>query len=183
VQHSFIEPKTVFRIRKADAVVLPGELLFREVQRFRDTWLWPALLIPTVIAALYVSWVVIKVLVFDDSEGGFARDAATIGIALYVLKGFGSLIALLYAARLEVEVRTAGLFMRLAPFQRKFRHVPADELRAAEVETAPLQVRLGWRVYAVKGNRAVRLVTTTGHRMMIGSQNPDALSAALSGTA
>jgi len=175
--------KTVFRFfKKADAVVLPGELLFREVQRFRDTWLWPALLIPAVLASLYVIWVLIDVFVLSDSKASMGKDALALGIAFYILKGFGSLIAILYAARLEVEVRTVGLFVRVAPFQRKFRHVPADELRSAEVHSAELRPRRGWRVYAVRGGRGIELVTTSGHRFLIGTQQPEALTAALAAT-
>jgi len=96
-----------------------------------------------------------------------------------LLVGIGSLIALLYAARLEIEVRTAGLFVRIAPFQRKFRHVPAEELRGADIQSARLRVRRGWRIYAVKGAKAVQLRTTTGHQMLIGTQEPDLLAAAL----
>ena len=159
--------------------VLPGDLLFREVQRFRDTWLWPALVIPALIATVYVLYVVVKVFFFEDGDGGWGKNAVALGVAFYVLKGFGSLIALLYAARLEIEVRTAGLFIRIAPFQRKFRHVPADELRDADVRSARLFVRRGWRIYAVKGAQAVQLKTRTGHQMLLGTQEPDRLAAAL----
>lgn len=168
----------MFRFKRPELAALPGDLIFREVQRFRDTWLWPALVVPAVIASIYVIYIVIRA-VFLEGEGGFARHAVTLGLAFYVVKGFGSLIVLLYAARLEVEVRTAGLFVRIAPFQRKFRHVPAQELRNAQVESARLNVRRGWRIYAVKGAKAVMLRTTSGHRMQIGSQEPEQLAAAI----
>ena len=165
--------------RKPTMVALPGDLIFREIQRFRDTWLWPALVIPAVLASLYVVYVLIKVFFLEDTAGGFARNAVGLGIAFYVLKGFGSLMALLYAARLEIEVSTAGLFFRIAPFQRKFRHVPAEELRDADVQSARLPVRRGWRIYAVKGAKAVQLRTKTGHQMLLGTQHPDRLAVAL----
>lgn len=169
----------MFRFKRAPLAPLPGELIFREVQRFRDTWLWPALVIPAVLASLYVIYIVIRAIFLHEGEGGFAKHAVTLGLAFYVVKGFGSLIVLLYAARLEVEVRTAGLFVRIAPFQRKFRHVPAEELRDAEVDSARLRVRRGWRIYAVKGAKAVQLSTRSGHRMLIGSQQPEELAAAI----
>lgn len=169
----------MFPFRKTAAVALPGDLIFREVQRFRDTWLWPALLVPAVLASIYVIYIVIRVFFFNEGEGGFARNAVALGIAFYILKGFGSLIALLYAARLELEVRTVGLFVRVAPFQRKFRHVPAEELKEADVQSARLRMRRGWRIYAVKGARAVQLRTRSGHQMLIGTQEPDQLLAAL----
>jgi hypothetical protein len=168
----------VFRLRKTKATSLEGELLFREVQRFRDTWLWPALLAPAVLASLFVIYVMVEA-VFLDDDGIVARDAVALGICFYILKGFGVLIVGLYAARLEVEVRSGGLYLRLAPFQIKHRHIPSEQLRRAEIKGAPRKWRRGWRVYGVKGRDAVEVVTPDGQRFLIGTQQPGELAAAL----
>jgi hypothetical protein len=60
--------------------------LFREVQRFRDTWLWPALLAPVVLASAFVLYVAVEV-VFLDDDGIVARDAVALAICFYILKG------------------------------------------------------------------------------------------------
>ncbi len=169
----------MFRLRKSKAAPLEGELLFREVQRFRDTWLWPALLTPVVLASLFVTYVMVEA-VFLDDDGIVARDAVALGICFYILKGFGVLILALYAARLEVEVRSGGLYLRLAPFQLKHRHVPSEELRRAEIRSAPRRRRKGWRVYGVKGREAVEVDIPGGQRFLIGTQLPNELAAALS---
>jgi hypothetical protein len=169
----------VFRLRKTKAASLEGELLFREVQRFRDTWLWPALLTPAVLASAFVIYVMVEA-VFLDDDGIVARDAVALGICFYILKGFGVLIVALYAARLEVEVRSGGLFLRVAPFQIKHRHITSDQLRRAEIRGGSRQWRRGWRVYGVKGRDAVEVVIPDGQRFLIGTQQPVELAAALS---
>jgi hypothetical protein len=174
---------TVLSFKKGAAVDLPGNLLFREVQRFRETWLWPVLLIPAVLASLYVIFVMVETLFLDEEKGTLAGDAAALALSFYILKGFGALIALLYALRLEIEVRSAGLFVRFAPFQRKFRHVPAADLRSAEVRDARWQWRPGWRVYGLKGTQAVELITPNGHRFLIATTHPSQLAEALAAAA
>jgi hypothetical protein len=157
-------------------------LIFTEVQRFRDTWLWPALLAPAIIASLFVSYVVVEA-VFLDDDGIMARDAFALGICFYVLKGVGVLVLALYAARLEIEVRSAGLFIRLAPFQRKHRHVTNEQLRKAVIRRVVRGRRKGWRSYGMKGKEAVELVTSNGDRLIIGTQQPAKLVEALSSQA
>jgi len=169
----------VFSFRKVAAVDLPGEPLFREVQRFRETWLWPALLVPAVLASLYLVFVMVETLFLDEDKGTLAGDAMALAVSFYILKGFGALIALLYGLRLEIEVRSAGLFVRFAPFQRKFRHIPAADLRLAEVRHTRWQWRGGWRVYGLKGTEAIELVTPNGHRFLIGTTQPMQLAEAL----
>lgn len=168
----------MLRLRRAPRKELPGELIFSEVQRFRDTWLWPALLAPAIVAALFVSYVMVEA-VFLDDDGIIARDAVALGICFYVLKGVGVLVVALYAARLEIEVRTAGLYIRLAPFQRKPRHVSNEQLRQAVIRRAARQRRKGWRLYGMKGKEAVELATPAGDRLIIGTEQPAALAEAL----
>jgi hypothetical protein len=167
----------VFR-RKVRPPALQGELLFREVQRFRDTWLWPALLTPAVLASAFVIYVGIEVAFLDD-DGIVARDAVALAICFYILKGFGVLIVALYAARLEVEVRSDGLYWRMAPFQMKHRHVSREQLQTAQIRSSARQWRRGWRVYGVKGRDAVEVVIPNGQRLLIGTQQPGELAAAL----
>jgi hypothetical protein len=109
--------------------------------------------------------------------------AFALGISLYVLKGVGVLVLALYAARLEVEVRSAGLFIRLAPFQRKHRHVSNEQLRKAVIRRVARGRRKGWRSYGMKGKEAVALVTSNGDRLIIGTQQPAQLVEALSSQA
>jgi hypothetical protein len=162
--------------RKVAAAGLPGDLLFREVQRFRDTWLWPVLLVPAVLASLYVIYVIVETLFLDKAEDTLIGAAAALAVSLYILKGFGALIALLYSLRLEIEVRSAGLFVRFAPFQRKFRHIPAAELQSAQVRGTRWKWRWGWRVYGLKGNDAIELITPSGHRFLIATAQPAQLN-------
>ena len=173
----------MFRRKKAAAVDLPGELLFREVQLLRQTWLMPILVIPAILASLYIGFVMIEMVFLDDKEGSLAGDAAVLAICFYILKGFGVMIALLYAAKLEIEVRSAGLFVRFRPFQWKYRHFPAADLRQAEVRGAAWSWRRGWRVYGLNATGAVEVITLDGHRVLIGTREPSKLAEALQAAA
>jgi hypothetical protein len=168
----------VFRLRKSKASSPEGDLLFREVQRFRDTWLWPVLVTPAVLASAFVIYVMVEA-VFLDDDGIVARDAVALGICFYILKGFGVLILGLYAARLEVEVRRGGLYLRFAPFQLKHRHVSSDQLKRAEIRSTSRKRKKGWRMYGVKGRHAVEVSIPNGQRLLIGTQQPGELAAAL----
>jgi hypothetical protein len=169
----------VFRRKKAAAADLPGELLFREVQLLRHTWLWPVLVVPAMLASLYIGFVMVETVFLDEKDGSLAADAAVLAICFYILKGFGVMIALMYAAKLEIEVRSAGLFVRFRPFQWKYRHFPAAELHAAEVRGTEWSWRRGWRVYGLNATAAVEVVTPKGQRVLIGTREPSKLAAAL----
>lgn len=165
------------------------DVLFREVQRFKDTLVWPLIVVPIVAACVYVLYVVARTLIFHGGDGpGMVTAAAVLGVAFYTIKGFAWLAILCYAARLEVEVRHDGLYLRLLPFQFKPRHVPWSEIERADITSYRVFSRPGgrgylrgrqWRAWTVRGNEGVQLVTRDGRRLLIGSQAPQQLAAAI----
>jgi hypothetical protein len=91
---------------------------------------------------------------------------------------------------LVTEVRTNGVYVRLAPIQRSFRRIDSeviDEVRTAEYSASTYG---GWHwglrtapggntVYRLRGRRGVELVESDGTKTFIGSQQPDELRAAI----
>jgi hypothetical protein len=91
-----------------------------------------------------------------------------------------------FGVRLVTEVRDGALYVRLAPLP--FRRIPLETIRSAEVRTyRPLAefggwgIRHGWQgmAYNARGNRGVQLVLANGRRVLVGSQTPEGLLAAL----
>ncbi|MFH1144331.1 MAG: DUF6141 family protein [Candidatus Eisenbacteria bacterium] len=157
-------------------------MLFREVQRMRSAWVWGLVLIsPTVL--LYA---VLRQIVWDHPFGDHPAPDGLL-IVMAVVFGLG-LPVLFWILRLETEVRADGLYVRYFPFHPSFRRIPIEGLRRWEVRTySPIREYGGWgirqgrrgRAYNASGNRGVELEFNSGERILIGSQHPDQLAAAL----
>lgn len=91
---------------------------------------------------------------------------------------------------LVAEVRNDGLYVRLAPLQRSFRHVPATEIASVDVTTYSAASYSGWHwgyrralggntVYRLRGDRGVELTLEDGETLFVGSQSPAELEAAI----
>jgi hypothetical protein len=162
---------------------------YSERQYFRQDWLWALLLVSSVPAAIVV------VAVLHDS-GGLTTDAAFWIVAVLSLV-FGPIVAFYYA-RLEVSVDEDGLALRLWPLQLRQRLVPCTDIEAVRtVDISPMGdfggvgvrydlsvyrwgVRIGEPVgYVVSGDRGVRIDRTNGRDLVVTTEDPRALAAAL----
>ncbi len=108
-------------------------------------------------------------------------------VAVAVVVGLG-IPLLLWATRLSVRVEPGHLRIRFFPFRR--RDIPLSEIARWEVRTyRPIREYGGWGIrysltgagwaYNVSGNRGVQLGFTDGGRLLLGSQHPEELAAAL----
>lgn len=145
---------------------------FTEEQRFRQPWIW----------ILFAGDVVLVVGIVS-----IVSAWNIVGITTLVLV-FGGLSALLFSANLTTQVRNDGLYVRYFPFHRSWRKISLDNVSSIEArEYSPLREYGGWgirgaaknRAYNVSGNRGVQLVYEDGRRLLIGSQKPDELLAAI----
>ena len=165
------------------------DVVFRDVQRFTQRWLW-ALIVVAVLAAvgLFV-WGMVQQLVFGETWGD--RPMSDTGLAvtgtLCILFHLG-IIALFAFCKLITEVRSDGLYIRLVPFHLSFRRIPLDDLESfAALTYRPIREYGGWgikggrggRAYNVSGDRGVRLNYGTGRHIMIGSQRAEELAEAI----
>jgi hypothetical protein len=92
--------------------------------------------------------------------------------------------------RLVTEVRSDGLAVRIAPFQRSFRTESFDGIESVDVATYDASEHGGWhwgvRVgptgntsYRLSGGDGVRLELADGETLFVGSQRPAELAAAI----
>jgi hypothetical protein len=147
-----------------------GAVLFRETQRFlRNRW--------AVIGALAA---VVGGCAPLAAMG--ATPAAFLGIAV----GLG-VAALLVFGALHTEVRPDGLYVRFVPFTRQHRFDWSEIVSAEARRYRPILEYGGWgirwsgkgKAYNVHGDRGVQLVLADGRRLLIGSQEAEALARAI----
>jgi len=147
---------------------MDGEPVFREVQHFRQPWLIGLLagVVAIEVAVLFV-----------------AGWRALPGIAI----GVGA-TALMLATHLATEVSPAGISLRFYPFHRRGRTIAFEEIAQHYPRRyRPIAEYGGWgirgigrdRAYNVSGDRGVQLELVDGRRILIGSQRPDELDAAI----
>jgi hypothetical protein len=122
---------------------MANEPPFRETQRMRQPWIWGFLLLTT-----------IPVFVFNSVAGGV--------IVLLVA-------AFLYSIQLITEVRTDGIYVRLAPVHRSFRRFPFEQIEGVE------RTQFGLLTYGGIGVRwtpnTVAYMTTRGNGIKIIREN------------
>ena len=113
-------------------------------------------------------------------------------IFLAVFVGIGvpiAITALFLLLKLQTEVRTDGLYVRFFPFHIHFKRFAAEDLSEYHArQYKPIREYGGWgircslrngRAYNVSGNKGVQLVFKSGKKLLIGSQKPDELEAAI----
>jgi hypothetical protein len=138
--------------------VMERDPLFREVQRFRQRWIWALL-------------------------GGIALLMLVLGpIAWGGLVVIGAVAGLVYSLRLRTEVRGDGIYLKMWPLHRSFRRIAWSEIERCEVrQYNPIREFGGWGIrwvpgklaYNVRGNRGVWIERTTGRAVLVGSQDPE----------
>lgn len=135
---------------------------FREVQRFRQRWLWAVVV------------------------GGGLVSAVTGGPVGVLVAAV--LVAFVWSLRLVTEVRDDGLYVRFAPFHRSFRRVAWSEVESVEsTRYRPLREYGGWGIrwrpgtvaFSVSGSRGVLVERPDDRDLLVGSQRPDELATAI----
>ena len=152
-------------------------VIFREVQRFRQAWIWVLLLL--VLLALTV-----------PVMGGMLGPLVSL---VMVIAGAG-LIWLFFVMRLVTEVHPDGIYLGFFPFSsQKIMYTTIVDHRVREYR--PIREYGGWgirfnrsgRAYTVSGNLGVQLELSNGKGLLIGTQDPNellrAIGSAVSGRA
>lgn len=159
--------------------------IFREVQRFRQTWLWALVFITAVFA-----WFAFIYELFDSPSLSGQDSEIWLTALVWVLVGLG-VPALIILCKLVIEVRRDGLYYRYHPFHRKTHHIARDEIKTSAARTyRPIVEYGGWgmrgawkkgggRAYNVYANRGLQLELVDGKRVLFGSQHADELAAAV----
>ncbi len=157
------------------------DLLFREVQHFRQTWLWMIVLL---IPVAYII-AVIDLMILNESS-----DTESFSAMLVILIGMvfaAGIPGLMYSANLITEVRQGGIYIRFSPFHRTFRKVSQDVSEYEIREYNAIREYGGWGLrggnkngaYNVSGNTGLQLKFSNGNKLLIGTRKPDELIMAI----
>lgn len=167
-----------------------GDPLFREIQYFRQAWIWLLLVACGLLCGVF--WYYSHP---GHSAGGGLRFAdspesawaLSLGLGIQTIV-WGLVMLVMYKTNLNTEVRSDGLYIRFFPFHWSFRRVD-EGAESYEVQTyRPIMDYGGWglrwgpkgRAYNVSGNRGVLIRFKTKKRtLMIGSQRPEELLGAI----
>ena len=140
------------------------KLRFREVQRFRQPWIW----------ALLGGLSIFMLVLGPISWGGLVVVAVV--------------ATLLYSLRLQTEVRADGIYLKMWPIHRSFRRISWSEIERYESKQySPLRQFGGWGIrwapgkvaYNVSGDRGIWIERTNGRAVLIGSQFPEEFASAI----
>lgn len=154
--------------------------LFREIQRFRQWFFW----VPILVVTGVVWWQFVQQVILDHPQGTQPIPDWVAWI-LAIVFGLG-FPAFALVVRLITEVRPGLLSVRLVPFGSK--RIPMRGIKSAQArEYSPMREFGGWgirisrdgRAYNAYGKTGVQLVLTDESRMLIGTQQPEELLAAL----
>lgn len=157
-------------------------LLFREVQQFRQPWIWFVLLCSS-LAALTAAFT--PFFLTDSWEENAVLNIILIGFGII----FGLFFPILfYAAKLVTEVRTDGLYVSFYPLLFHRIKIPFESVVKSEVQKYhPLRDYGGWgirygpkgKAFNVSGDRGVLIELTNGETILIGSHQPEQLASLL----
>ncbi|MBD2543110.1 DUF6141 family protein [Planktothricoides raciborskii] len=157
-------------------------LLFREVQQFRQPWIW-IVLTGTSVTAL---WAALSPF-FLDSDWQDHWVLHIILILFGLIFGIG-LPWVFYVTKLVTEIRSDGLVISFypllfSPIKIYFKNMQ----NCTAIKYKPLQEYGGWGVrlgakgtaYNVSGNRGVQIELINGSKILIGSKKSEVLAATI----
>lgn len=165
------------------------DILFEEVQQFRQTWVW-MIAIPSSLLVLGIfAYGVYKQILLGRPWGD--RPMSDAHLILVALSGSALAVGLLWlfhAMKLVVRVSRGRLCVRFFPFVN--RTIPLEQIARREARIYhPIREYSGWGVryggrrrgwaYTVSGNFGVQLELKNGKRILIGSRRADELVSAM----
>jgi hypothetical protein len=166
----------------AAAVPKGAPHIFREVQRLAEYRIW----LPIALIAGATWYEFLRRIAFDDPTVPHSVPDWAV-VILTVIFGVGTPLFGLLAMRLVTEVYPGLLTVRLTPFPRA--RLPMQVIKIAQIrEYSALREYRGWgvkvnrrngRAYTARGNKGVQMVLANESLLLIGTQQPKELMAAL----
>lgn len=161
------------------------DLIFREVQTFSSTLRW------LLVVFMAVSVVIFAIALWETITNPETPNTLVPTLLSIIAMAIPIAVTILFfILKLETEVRSDGLYLRFYPFHIRYKKFTADNLQQHYSRRyRPILEYGGWgircsftgkgKAYNVSGNKGVQLVLTNGKKLLIGSQKPDELAAAI----
>lgn len=160
-----------------------SETYFKETQRFKQWWI---IIILIAIFGIWI-WGIIQQIIFEIPFGN--RPVSNLGLILIGIIALLPLI-LVFSFKMVTEIRDNGIYYRLFPITR-FKKIKPDEIKEWTVaEYNPVKEFGGWGLrfsFRKKGGKAInmagkmglRIILTSGKKILIGTQNPEGIKEAM----
>jgi len=160
---------------------------FREVQGFRQWWLWvllPATALGTI--GLFGYGIYTQIIEGDPWGDRPMSDAGLLTTTIATTILVAGVAALILSARLTTEVRSDGLHIRFFPL--KWKTINFDTIASYEARTyrairdyGGYGIRWGreGKAYIVGGDEGLQLMLNDGRKILIGSRRAGELEAAM----
>ncbi|MES2618350.1 MAG: DUF6141 family protein [Bacteroidota bacterium] len=160
---------------------MTNTILFSENQRFKQWWLWLLLI---GVNGIFI-YGLIRQVIMGIPFGNQPMSNTTLiisGLIQFLLT------VLFWSFKLQTIVKSDGIYVRLFPLQTKLQFFPWDVIASAEIRTySPLREYGGWGMRGALKNRALnvsgviglQLVLNNGNRLLIGTQQSEALEKAI----
>lgn len=158
-----------------------GVVIYREVQQFRQVWLWMIL----TFSALMAWWAFFQQVVLKIPFGNRPSSDWVIWV-IWLIVGV-ALPWLFFALKLVVEVRKEGIHAYFSPlYKRTISFQDLKDYRVVKyrpiLDYGGWGIRFNWRrelALNVAGNCGVRFELKSGRKILIGSQSPEKLARAV----
>jgi hypothetical protein len=155
--------------------------MYIETQRVHQRWIWLLVLI----GVLFVAWMFVEQIVLGHPVGNNPAPDSFVW-AMTLLVGIG-LPLLVRSVNLTTEIRADRVVIRYFPFWRRI-ILLKDIAASTPCKFRPMLHYGGWGIrygigrgmcYTLYGNTGVRINLTSGRQLLIGSQRPEELAAAI----
>ena len=149
---------------------------FKETQKMTQWWLW-AILLGTMGVVL---WGIIEKVIARQLSG--AELLSSTGLWVPILLPVAILV-FFYVASLKTDVDSTGIRIRYFPMWQT--HIPWEKIESAEITKygfVGYGIRFSIRhgtVFNAKGDMGLQIVKKNGSRILIGTQRPEELLAAV----
>lgn len=163
-------------------------IAFYEIQRFNQKALILAViavaLFPIAFFAYGYYLQVVNGVQFGDKP--LSNEGLIISLAISLLFAIGMLF-LFFASKLETYITSSGLHFRLFPFM-KFKTYSFDKIKEYRIRKyRPIMEYGGWgirigpagKAFNISGDIGLQLILETGKKVLIGTQEPEKLLAAM----
>jgi len=166
------------------------EVLFSEIQRFRQKWIWVLLI---VVAIIGVAPLVASIVMQLSTKTTLGKKQSDIGESVTVTLIFMAILAIVYtligSSKLETYIKKEGITVRFYPIQTSFKLYKWEDITKCYVrQYSPIKEFGGWGVRGgmgksnalnVSGNMGIQLELKDGNKLLIGTNKPEEAEAVL----
>lgn len=165
-----------------------SKVIFKEEQKFSQPWIWMIIIPTSMVSLMFFAFGINEQLINGEAFGDNPMpDAALIMTGIITLISVAGLTLLFYKMKLEVQVRSDGLYYRYPPMINKFRNIQKNEIERFEVrEYKPISEFGGWgikkgtkkhgKAFNVRGKTGLQLYLKNGGKVLFGTQRKAAIA-------